>query len=369
MAALREIPFGAYYGSVDATPLFVILAGAFYRRTGDRAEIERLWPHVDAALRWIDESGDPDGDGFVEYARRSRDGLANQGWKDSHDAIFHADGTLAEGPIALCEVQGYAFAARIAGADLAAVLGFYDRAAALERQAETLRQRFELGFWCEDLGTYALALDGAKRPCRVRTSNPGHCLSTEIVAPERAARLASLFLDPISFSGWGLRTVAAGEARYNPMSYHNGSIWPHDNALAAYGLARYGFKEEALRIFAGLFDASLNMDLYRLPELFCGFERVPGSSPTLYPVACSPQAWASGAVFLLLDACLGLDIDAPGRRVRFHRPLLPPFLDEVEITGLRVGEASLDVVLRRHQHDVGIDLVRRDGALDVLVVK
>jgi glycogen debranching enzyme len=369
MAALREIPFGTYYGSVDSTPLYVMLAGAFYRRTGDRAEIERLWPHVDAALRWIDESGDSDGDGFVEYQRRSRDGLANQGWKDSQDAIFHADGSGAEGPIALCEVQGYAFAARNAGADLAAILGLYERAAELERQAETLRQRFELGFWCDDIATYALALDGEKRPCRVRTSNPGHCLFTEIVAPERAGRVAAGFLDASSFSGWGLRTVAAGEARYNPMSYHNGSIWPHDNALAAYGLARYGFKDEAVRLFSALFDASVSMDLYRLPELFCGFDRTPGSSPTLYPVACSPQAWASGAVFLLLEAVLGLDIDAPGRRVRFHRPILPAFLDVVEIRNLRVGEATLDIVLRRHDQAVGIDLVRREGQVDVLVVK
>ena len=369
MAALGEIPFGCYYGSVDSTPLFVMLAGAFYRRTGDRAEIERLWPHVDAALRWIDTSGDLDGDGFVEYQRRSKDGLANQGWKDSHDAIFHADGSLASGPIALCEVQGYAFAARIAGADLAAVLGRYQQAAELERQAETLRHRFEDAFWCDELETYALALDAAKRPCRVRTTNAGHCLFTEIAAPARARRLAAAFLDETSFSGWGLRTVAAGEARYNPMSYHNGSIWPHDNALVAHGFASYGLKDEALRVFSSLFDASVAMDLYRLPELFCGFDRKPGTSPTLYPVACSPQAWASGAVFLLLEACLGLEIDAPGRRLRFRRPVLPPFLDEMTIENLRVGEATLDVVLHRHGEGVGIDLRRREGDLEVLVVK
>jgi glycogen debranching enzyme len=369
MAALREIPFGRYYGSVDATPLFVMLAGAFYHRTGDRAEIERLWPHVVAALDWLDACGDRDGDGFVEYLRRSRDGLANQGWKDSHDAIFHADGRLAEGPIALCEVQGYAFAARLAAADLAAALGFHGRSAELERQAEALRRRFEEAFWCDDLGTYALALDGDKRPCRVRTSNAGQCLYAEIASPERARRLAATLLDARSFSGWGLRTVAAGEARYNPMSYHNGSIWPHDNALVAHGLAAYGLKQEALRVFASLYDASVAVDLYRLPELFCGFDRLPGSKPTLYPVACSPQAWAAGAVFMLLEACLGLEIDAPGRRVRFRRPVLPEFLDHVEIAGLRVGAATLDVELQRHGDDVGIDLRRRDGELEVLIVK
>jgi glycogen debranching enzyme len=369
MAALREIPFGHYYGSVDSTPLFVMLAGAFYRRTGDHEEIERLWPHVEAALGWMESSGDPDGDGFVEYQRRSHDGLANQGWKDSYDAIFHADGSLAEGPIALCEVQGYVFASRLAAADLAAALGFHERAIELERQAQVLRRRFQAAFWCDDIETYALALDGHKRPCRVRTSNAGHSLFTGIAAQDCAMRMAAVLLDASSFSGWGLRTVAAGEARYNPMSYHNGSIWPHDNAIVAHGLARYGCKQQALRIFTALYDASATTDLYRLPELFCGFDRGPGSSPTQYPVACSPQAWASGSVFLLLEACLGLEIDAAARRVRFRRPVLPSFLNEIEITNLAVGEATIDVVLHRHGDDVGTDLRRREGKLEVLIVK
>jgi glycogen debranching enzyme len=369
MAALREIPFGRYHGSVDATPLFVMLAGAFYRRTGDLEEVERLWPHVEAALRWIESHGDSDGDGFVEYQRRSRNGLANQGWKDSYDSVFHADGSLAEGPIALCEVQGYAYAAQLAGADLAAALGFHERAIDLERAAERLRRRFEEVFWCDDLDTYAIALDGAKRPCRVRSSNPGHCLFTGIASTLRATRLAATLLSPDSFSGWGVRTLAAREPRYNPMSYHDGSIWPHDNALIAHGLARYGLKDEALRIFTGLYDASLSVELYRLPELFCGFDRAPGSSPTQYPVACSPQAWASGAVFLLLEACLGLEIDATARRVRFRRPVLPEFLDEIEIANLCVGEAVIDIALQRHGGDVGIDLLRREGQVEVLIVK
>jgi glycogen debranching enzyme len=369
LAALREIPFGCYYGSVDSTPLFVTLAGAFYRRTGDLAEVERLWPHVEAALQWIESHGDFDGDGFVEYQRRSRNGLTNHGWKDSHDSVFHADGSLAEGSIALCEVQGYAYAAQLAGADLAAALGLHERAIDLERAAERLRRRFEDTFWCDDLDTYALALDGAKRPCRVRSSNPGHCLFTGIASTLRATRLAGTLLGSDSFSGWGVRTLAAGEPRYNPMSYHDGSIWPHDNALIAHGLARYGLKAEALRIFTGLYDASLCVELYRLPELFCGFDRAPGSSPTQYPVACSPQAWASGAVFLLLEACLGLEIDATAHRVRFRRPVLPEFLDEIEIANLGVGEAVIDVVLHRHGADVGIDLLRREGKVEVLIVK
>jgi glycogen debranching enzyme len=242
MAILKEMPFGRYYGSVDATPLFVVLAGAYWTRTGDRAFVESLWPHIDAALRWIDEYGDRDRDGFVEYHRQSGDGLVHQGWKDSDDAIFHADGSLAQGPIALCEVQGYVHAARKAGAMLAALLGQAERAAQLRRQAEDLRQRFEEAFWCEDISTYALALDRDKQPCRVRTSNAGQCLYTGIASPDRAWRVAQTLLSPESFSGWGVRTVATTEPRYNPMAYHNGSVWPHDNALIARGLAGYGLE-------------------------------------------------------------------------------------------------------------------------------
>ena len=294
MAALSEIPFGRYYGSIDSTPLFVLLAGAYYERTGDRPLIESIWPNIEAALRWMDQFGDRDGDGFVEYARQSPRGLVQQGWKDSDDSIFHADGRPARRPIALCEVQGYVYAARRGAADLAAILGHTERSEALSRQAAALRERFESAFWCDDLGTYALALDGDKKPCRVRTSNAGHCLFTGIADRERARRVANVLLSQESFSGWGVRTVAAGEARYNPMSYHNGSIWPHDNALIAQGLAHYGLKEGVLRILTGLFEASTFLDLHRLPELFCGFERRPGEGPTLYPVACSPQSLVGG---------------------------------------------------------------------------
>jgi glycogen debranching enzyme len=369
MAALKEIPFGRYYGSIDSTPLFVMLAGAYYERTGNRPFIESIWPNLEAALRWIDRYGDSDGDGFVEYQRRSATGLVQQGWKDAHDSVFHADGKLAEPPIALCEVQGYVHAAKRAGADLAALLGRTEQAAELRRQAEALREAFERAFWCEDLGTYALALDGRKRPCRVRSSNPGHCLLTGIASPEHARRTAQTLLNHESFSGWGVRTIAATEARYNPMSYHNGSVWPHDNALAAAGLARYGLKDSVLGIMTGLFDASLFFDLHRMPELFCGFGRRPGEGPTLYPVACAPQAWAAASVFLLLQACLGLTINAPEAQVSFAYPLLPAFLKEVQIRGLKVGAASVDLLLLRHGHDVGINVLRRDGRLEVRMVK
>jgi glycogen debranching enzyme len=369
MAALGEIPFRRYYGSIDATPLFVLLAGAYLERSADRAFLETIWPNVEAALGWIDTDGDRDGDGFVEYARSTPQGLVNQGWKDSHDAIFHADGTLAEGPIALCEVQGYVYAARRAAAAIAGALGHTDRVEELERQARELRERFEEAFWCDDLSTYALALDGAKRPCRVRSSNAGQVLFSGIADPERAKRVARTLLGPSSFSGWGIRTIAASEARYNPMSYHNGSVWPHDNALIAWGLSRYGLQDEVLPLLAGLFEASQFMDLHRLPELFCGFERRPGEGPTLYPVACAPQAWAAGAEFLLIQSCLGLSINGTTGQVNFAYPQLPVFLRRLRILNLGVGSATVDLLLRRHIHDVGINVLRRQGEVEICMVK
>ncbi|HET6518725.1 MAG TPA: amylo-alpha-1,6-glucosidase [Geminicoccaceae bacterium] len=361
MANLGEVPFRRYYGSIDSTPLFVMLAGAYFGRTGDLATVRELWPNIEAALAWIDRYGDRDGDGFVEYARRTEKGLANQGWKDSHDSVFHADGTLARHPIALCEVQGYVYAAKLAAADLARLLGHQRRAGQLNQEAGALRERFEHAFWCEELGTYALALDGEKRPCRVRSSNAGHALLTGIADAARAARVAETLLDRGSFSGWGIRTIAASEARYNPMSYHNGSVWPHDNALIALGLARYGLKEAVLQVFEGLFDASTYMELRRLPELFCGFARRRHKGPTFYPVACAPQAWASATPFALLQACLGLEFDAAERKICFNNPMLPEFIERVDITRLRLRGGSVDVTLRRYADDVTVNVTRRDG--------
>ena len=369
MAALKEIPFGRYYGSVDATPLFVMLAGAYYQRTADRDFLMSIWPNVERALAWIDDFGDPDGDGFVEYCQRSPRGLSVQGWKDSVDSVFHADGTLAEGPIALCEVQGYVYAARRAAARLARALGQTERAVVLLRQAHELRRRFEELFWCEELSTYVLALDGHKAPCRVRTSNPGHCLFTGIASRKRAARVAETLLGDDSFSGWGIRTVPAGECRYNPMSYHNGSVWPHDNAIIAAGLARYGLASKVMKVFSGLFDASLFVDLHRLPELFCGFARRPGEGPTLYPVACAPQSWAAATVFSLLQSLLGLTIDASRRQIRFEGTALPESLRRVSLRNLCVADATVDIAFERLRNDVGIELLRREGDLEVVVHK
>jgi glycogen debranching enzyme len=369
MAALGEIPFGRYYGSQDATPLFLMLAAAYYERTGDRTTIERIWPQIRAALAWIDRDGDSDGDGFIEYERQSSTGLVHQGWKDSHDAIFHRDGRPAEGPIATCEIQGYVFAAWRSIARLAMVMGDQPLATSLRSKADALRARFDEAFWCEAIGTYALALDGAKDPCVVISSNAGHALFTGIASPERGRAAGRTLVGPSSFSGWGVRTVAAGECRYNPMSYHNGSVWPHDNAILARGLARYGLREEAVGVLNGLFQASARVDLHRLPELFCGFPRRGTERPTLYPVACNPQAWAAGSVFLLLQAAIGIELDAVSRTIRFEHPRLPASIDEVQIEGLRLGPARVDLRLERHGHDVGLTVLRREGDVQIVARK
>ena len=266
-------------------------------------------------------------------------------------------------------MQAYVFAARRAAAALASVLGNHHRADELTRQAESLRADFEAAFWCDQLSTYVIALDGKKRPCRIRTSNAGHCLFSGIADPVRSTRLAQTLLSPESFSGWGVRTLAASEARYNPMGYHNGSVWPHDTALIGWGLARYGFRDKALRLMASLSDASLHFDLRRMPELFCGFERRPDEGPVLYPVACSPQAWSAASVPLLIQACLGVEINALESQICFTRPHLPSFLDELRIHNLQVAGATVDLLVSRHQHDVSVNVLNREGNVRILVVQ
>ncbi|HEX8810437.1 MAG TPA: amylo-alpha-1,6-glucosidase, partial [Terracidiphilus sp.] len=366
MAALGEVPFARYYGTVDATPLFVLLAGAYYDYTGDREFIQGLWPHIDLALQWIDKFGDVDGDGFVEYARHGSKGLIQQGWKDSHDSIFHADGTLAEPPIALCEVQAYVYAAKRAAARISDILGDKQRATTLEQQASELQNRFEEAFWCEDLSSYALALDGHKKPCRVRASNAGHCLFAEIAHPDKARLVAHTLMSRDFFTGWGIRTVGSEESRYNPLSYHNGSVWPHDNALIASGIARYGFRELAGQVLMSMLDASSAVELHRLPELFCGLDRRPGEGPTLYPVACSPQAWAAAAVFSLLQACLGLSINGSEKRLLLDRPYLPEGIPQLWIKNLQVGQGQIDLFLERHAGVVRTEVLKKQGEIEVI---
>ena len=368
LANLREVPFGRYYGSVDSTPLFVALAGMYWQRTRDRLTITQIWPAVKNALAWIERHGDRDGDGFVEYGRGRESGLRNQGWKDSEDAVFHADGRLAEPPIALAEVQGYVYLAQRLAARLGHDLGEHAFASRLEVQARSLRERFDERFWCEDLGFYALALDGAGQPCSVRASNGAQLLFTGIAEPRRAAVITPALFTPELFSGWGVRTLSQAERRYNPLSYHNGSVWPHDNALIALGLARYGFADEALRLSEALFDAASAMDMRRLPELFCGFPRRPNRTPTLYPVACAPQAWAAATPFALLQACLGIECDAAAGLVRLRRPRLPAPLDWVRVRNLDVAGTRFELLLQRHGSEVAASLVGRDGPGQVEVI-
>ncbi|KJS01182.1 MAG: amylo-alpha-1,6-glucosidase [Desulfobulbaceae bacterium BRH_c16a] len=368
MAALDEIPFRNYYGSVDSTPLYIILADAYFERTGDADFIKQIWPNITKALAWLDTYGDVDGDGFIEYAHKSSRGILQQGWKDSNDSVFHADGRIADGPIALCEVQGYAYQAKLAGATLANLVGDSALAKLLTAQAAELKKRFNEVFWCDDLQTYALALDGNKNLCRVCSSNVGHLLYSGIATPEYARKACNTLMNSDSYSGWGIRTIATKENRYNPMSYHNGTIWPHDNSITAMGFARYFFKNEAIKLFNGLFNAADMFDLHRLPELFCGFPKQPGQGPTAYPVACSPQAWASGTVFYLLQACLGLTFSSEKPQVQFHHPHLPDYIEYVRISNMQVGNGLLDLSLRRHTHDVGINVIHKQGNVDIAVI-
>ncbi len=367
MAELGEVPFRHYYGSIDSTPLFLMLAGAYLQRTGDIAFLSHIRPHIEAALRWIDDSGDRDGDGFVEYGRFTDQGLVNQGWKDSHDSVFHADGSIAHGPIALVEVQAYVYGAWKAAEALFAAWGDANRARLFAGRADDLRDRFDAAFFDAELGTYILALDGDKKPCRVRSSNAGHVLFAGLALPERAEAVVRTLMAPTSFSGWGVRTIASTEARYNPMSYHNGSIWPHDNALIAAGFARYGHKRKAGQIFEGLLAAATYVDLMRLPELFCGFPRRRAQGPTFYPVACSPQAWAAGTPLLLLQACLGLNIDATERQVTLDTPELPGFLDDLILQGLPIGADRIDLALKRIGSTVTARRTSRPNGIQIAI--
>jgi len=369
MAELGEVPFKEYYGSIDATPLFIILAGAYLEHTGNKQFIKSIWPNIEMALQWIDNYGDIDKDGFVEYSTSTTRGLRNQGWKDSKDSIFHSDGKLAEGPIALCEVQGYVYDAKIKASNIARSLGCLEKAEMLQEEAQELKSIFNKVFWLDDLSFYALALDGQKRPCRVLTSNTGHSLYSGIADYEKAQKLVNVLMDENIFTQWGIRTLASTEVQYNPMSYHNGSIWPHDNSLIASGLARYGFNKTVMKILTALFDASIFMELHRLPELYCGFVKREGSGPTLYPVACSPQAWAVGSVFLLLKSCLGLSINGIENQICFNKPVLPSFLKQIEIKNLRVGNNKVSLEIRRYANDVGINILKKVKPVSVIIQK
>ena len=348
MTRANEVPFSPYYGSVDSTPLWLILLSETYNWTADEQLVRDMLPHAYRALEWLERYGDLDGDGFVEYKRRSPRGLTNQGWKDSWDAILHRDGEVAKAPIALCEVQGYVYEAKYRTASLLRAFGDTQTADKLKKEAVEMAKRFEKAFWMPSRGFYALALDGEKRQVQVISSNPGHLLFTRMLAQERTRTLCHRFMEPDIFSGWGLRTLSQEERVYNPLSYHRGSVWPHDNSIVAHGMALCEFREPANHIFSTLFQAALDFRDYRLPELFCGLERREYDEPVKYPVSCSPQAWASGAVFLLLSSVLGIRPSAPRKELNIVSPTLPPFLDQLNIRNMRIGGSRVDLDFTRN---------------------
>ncbi len=361
MARAGEIPHVPYYGTVDATPLWLVLLHETWRWTADAALVRDLLPAAERALEWIDRFGDRDADGFVEYERRSEKGLVNQGWKDSGDGIPFPDGTIAQPPIALVEVQGYVFDARLRMAALYHSLGQPDRAAELREQALEMRQRIIDHFWLDDLGTFALALDREKRPLPTATTNAGHLLWSRVPTREQAERMARHFLEPEMFSGWGIRTLSAAHRAFNPMSYHNGSVWPHDNAIVVLGLALNGHGPATLPVLRGLHRAAIHSEHYRLPELFCGMQRADGMRPVAYPVSCSPQAWASGAFFMLLQAVLGVFPDAHTRVLHIRNPVLPDFLHELTVSRLRIGGSFVTLHFWRRADRTLVNLLEVAG--------
>jgi glycogen debranching enzyme len=367
LAASGELPHTPYFGSVDATPWFLVLLAQYFRWTNDLGFVKEMLPAAEAALSWIDEHGDLDGDGLVEYHSRSPRGLINQGWKDSEDSVVHVDGRLAEGPIALAEVQGYVYLAKTRMAEVFASLGDHERAVRLRDQATVLRRRFNDIFWMEDEGYFAMALDGDKRPVRTVTSNPGHGLYCDIVEQRRAEVMARRLFEPDLFSGWGIRTMSEAASAYNPMSYHNGSVWPHDNALIAAGLKRYGFFDATNRLATAMFEVAGHSDYMRLPELFCGFVRREPNPPVEYPAACAPQAWAAGAPFLLLQAMLGISARANENLLTVNKPHLPKWLGRVRLENLRVGESRLSLEFHRDGDSTSFSILGREGAVRVVM--
>jgi glycogen debranching enzyme len=362
-------PFARYYGTVDATPLFLCLLCEHADWTGSLELFRALRPQVEQALRWIDEYGDLDGDGLIEYCTRSSAGLVNQGWKDSWDGIVDERGDPLQAPIALVEVQGYAMRAKRRLAALFELDGDPDRAARLREQASAIAAELER-FWLPEESFYALALDAEKRPSRVLASNQGHLLWALAVPPERAAAVRDALMGAGAYSGWGVRTLSDGERAFNPVGYHTGTVWPHDNALIALGLRKYGFDDAFLRVVEDMLDAAASFHAYRLPELFAGFSRADYEDPIPYPVACSPQAWAAGALPAMIAAGLGLVPDGLRRKLRVRRPALPRQLDRLEIHGLRIADARVDLRFERvggPSGAVALTDARIDGDVEVLL--
>jgi glycogen debranching enzyme len=369
LAATGEVPFGRYYGSIDSTPLFLWLLGRYVETTADLELAEQLWSNAERALDWIEQWGDRDGDMYVEYLRKTPRGLANQGWKDSFDAISHADGTFARPPIALCEVQGYVYAAYTSIADVAMRLGRGDLASRLNERAGALRSRFARDFWLEHERTVALALDADKQPCRVMSSNAGHCLATGVLERDQAAAVAERMMRDDMFTGWGVRTLGSSERLYNPMSYHNGSVWPHDNALVAAGLARMKKHQDVIRILDGLLQAAGYFKTGSLPELFCGFPRDERLGPVPYPVACHPQAWSAASIFMIVQMMLGIEVRGFERKLVIDSPAMPDWLDWLKIENLKVGDGEVSLMMRRTPEGPSLSIIERRGNVSIEMIK
>jgi len=368
MARTGELPHRPYFGSVDSTPLWLILLEETFRWTGDLELVRSLWPNALAALEWIDRYGDRDGDGFVEYERRTPSGLLNQGWKDSGDSIRHRDGSIAQAPIALVEIQGYVYDAKLRTANLARRLGDEALAARLTAEAVALRSRFDQAFWMEDRAFYAIALDGDKRQVGTLTSNPGHCLWSGIVPDERVDAVVDRLLDPALDAGWGIRTYASGQPGFNPVGYHTGTIWPHDNSIIAAGMKRAGRHDAADRIASRMFEAAQHSPDFRLPELFCGFDRGTADMPVPYPVACSPQAWSAATPLFLLQTMLGMRANAADGILELDRPHLPAWLGKVTVHDLQVGNRDVDLLFHRWRgNTTSAEVLRRSGPLELVI--
>jgi glycogen debranching enzyme len=366
MVRTGEVPHSPYYGAVDSTPLWLMLLGETWRWLGDRALIEELKPNAERALAWIERRLD-EGNGFVRYQRRHELGLEHQGWKDSRDGVSFPDGTLAAPPIALVEVQGYVVGALHAMARLLLALGEPERARRVDDQSRQLMQRIHATYWVPASSYYALALDGEGRQVPTLTSNPGHLLFAGACLPEHGSRVVDVLLSDELFSGYGVRTVARGQAVYNPLSYHNGSVWPHDSALCALGAAYHHRPDAALKILSGLYHAALHFRRQRLPELFCGLGRGEGDFLVKYPVSCSPQGWASASFFMLLWAALGLRPDAPAGALTIVNPKLPLFLDRFDLSDLRVGDAKVALRFKRHEGRTHVDVIDSSAPLRIRI--
>jgi glycogen debranching enzyme len=361
MTRCGEMPFGPYYGSADATPLFLILLTEAYNWTADDELVRELLPAAYRALDWIDRYGDLDGDGFIEYLRRSPKGLVNQGWKDSWDANMRPDGSVAQPPIALVEIQGYVYDAKYRMASLLRSFGDSARAERLRKEASELAKRLEKAYWMSEHGYYAMALDNHKKQLEVISSNAGHLLFTRVLSRDRSRMVVNRLMRDDMFTGWGWRTLSGAERVFNPLSYHRGSVWPHDNSLIAHGMALNEFRGPALQVLTALFQAALKFRDYRLPELFCGVQRGENDEPVHYPVSCSPQAWASGAMFLMLSSVLGIRPSAQRKELTIVNPELPDWLDHLHIRSLRVGKSRVGLDYSRHGNRTFCNIVDIEG--------